>query len=162
VLTGYGIRFRLPPLDANGPTTRHPTHIFDLRCAGHGIGHRFTRIDHSSASGQVERMNRTVQDAIVEGFHHDNHDQLREQLGDFAAAYDGGRRIECLRRLTPWQFIPRAWAVAPQGFTPGPHHHLPGQHIQPDRWIPAGSRGSIPLKMRASSAPYRQPVYQER
>jgi hypothetical protein len=74
VLTGNGIRFRLSPRDANEHTTRHPTHIFDPRCAGHGIGHRFSRIDHSSANGQGERMNRTVQEAMVEGVHHDNHD----------------------------------------------------------------------------------------
>jgi transposase InsO family protein len=51
VLTDNGIQFRLPPRYANGPTTRYLTHIFDLRCAEHGIEHRCTRINHPWTNG---------------------------------------------------------------------------------------------------------------
>lgn len=38
-------------------------------------------------NGQVERMNRTIKDATVKRFHYESHDQLRQHLGDFIAAY---------------------------------------------------------------------------
>ena len=77
VLTDNGIQFRFPPRYANGPTARFVTHMFDMRCAEHGIEHRFTRIYHPWTSGQVERMNRTIKGATVQRFHYERHDQLR-------------------------------------------------------------------------------------
>ena len=121
-----GIQFRLPPRYADGPTARYLTHMFDLRCAEHGIEHRFTRINHPWTNGQVERMNRTIKDATVKRFHYDSHDQLRQHLGDFVAAYNYGRRLKRLRGLTPYEFICKAWALKPQRFTENPHHQMPG------------------------------------
>src|SRR3954447_24601254 len=80
VLTDNGIQFRLPPRHANGPTARHTTHMFDLRCREHGIEHRFTKINHPWTNGQVERMNRTIKDATVKRYHYDDHNQLRRHL----------------------------------------------------------------------------------
>jgi transposase InsO family protein len=126
VLTDNGIQFRLPPRYADGPTARYLTHMFDLRCAEHGIEHRFTRINHPWTNGQVERMNRTIKDATVKRFHYDSHDQLRRHLDDFVAAYNFGRRLKRLRGLTPYEFICKAWALDPQRFTANPHHQMPG------------------------------------
>jgi transposase InsO family protein len=128
VLTDNGIQFRLPPRYADGPTARHLTHMFDLRCAEHGIEHRFSRINHPWTNGQVERMNRAIKDATVKRFHYDSHDQLRQHLGDFVAAYNFGRRLKRLRGLTPYESICKAWAVDPQRFTDNPHHQMPGSN----------------------------------
>lgn len=68
VLTDNGIQFRFPPRYANGPTARFVTHMFDMRCAEHGIEHRFTRINHPWTNGQVERMNRTIKEATSRGY----------------------------------------------------------------------------------------------
>ncbi len=126
VLTDNGIQFRLPPRYADAPTARYLTHMFDLRCAEHGIEHRFTRINHPWTNGQVERMNRTIKDATVKRFHYDTHDQLRQHLDDFVAAYNFGRRLKRLRGLTPYEFICKAWPAEPQRFNANPHHQRPG------------------------------------
>ncbi len=85
---------------------------FDMICEGEtvsaigprtrssGIEHRLTNPNHpwscgdkelvrgtvSPSDGQVGRMNRTIKDATVERFHHDDHAQLRTHLADFMAA----------------------------------------------------------------------------
>ncbi len=121
VLTNNGIQFWLPPRYANGPTARYLTHMFDLRCAEHGIEHRFTRINHPWTNGQVERMDRTIKDATVKRFHYDSHYQLRQHLDDFIAAYNFARRLKRLRGLTPYEIICKAWADQPDRFTQNPH-----------------------------------------
>ena len=126
VLTDNGIQFRFPPRYARGPTARFVTHMFDMRCAEHGIEHRFTRINHPWTNGQVERMNRTIKDATVKRFHYDSHDQLRRHLDNFVAAYNFARRLKRLRGLTPYEFICKAWADKPDRFTLNPHHQMPG------------------------------------
>jgi transposase InsO family protein len=125
VLTDNGIQFRFPPRYARGPTARFVTHMFGMRCAEHGIEHRFTRINHPWTNGQVERMNRTIKDATVKRFHYDSHDQLRRHLNDFVAAYNFARRLKRLRGLTPYEFICNAWANEPERFTQNPHHQMP-------------------------------------
>ena len=62
ILTDNGIQFRFPPRYANGPTARHITPMFAMRCRENGIEHRFTRINPPWTNGQVERMNRTIKD----------------------------------------------------------------------------------------------------
>jgi transposase InsO family protein len=52
-------------------------------------------------NGQVERMNRTIKDATVRRYYYDTHDQLRDHLGDFLAAYNFARRLKTLRGLPP-------------------------------------------------------------
>jgi hypothetical protein len=88
VLSDNGIQFRLPLSYVDGPTARHVTHMFDMHCCEDGSEHRFTKIDHPSTSGQVRRMNRTIDDATVERYHYDSHDQLRQYLDAFISAYN--------------------------------------------------------------------------
>ena len=38
-------------------------------------------------NGQVERLNRTLKDVTVKRFHYESHDQFRQHLTDFVAAY---------------------------------------------------------------------------
>ena len=126
ILTDNGIQFRYPPRYAGGPTARYMTHMFDMRCRDHGIEHRFTKINHPWTNGQVERMNRTIKDATVKRFHYDDHDQLRQHLADFIAAYNFGRRLKTLKGLTPYEFICKQWTIEPQRFILDPIHQMPG------------------------------------
>jgi transposase len=126
VLTDNGIQFRYPPRYANGPTARHMTHMFDMRCRENGIEHRFTKINHPWTNGQVERMNRTIKDATVKRFHYDDHDQLRKHLQDFINAYNFGRRLKTLKGLTPYEYICKQWTSEPDRFILDPIHQMPG------------------------------------
>ena len=126
VLTDNGIQFRFPPRYARGPTARFVTHMFDMRCAEHGIEHRFTRINHPWTNGQVERMNRTIKDATVKRFHYDSHDQLRRHLDNFVAAYNFAKRLKTLQGLTPYEAICKAWADEPDRFRYDPIHLTSG------------------------------------
>ncbi len=58
-------------------------------------------------------MNRTIKDATVKRFHYDSHDQLRQHLADFVAAYNFARRLKTLRGLTPYEAICKAWWTSP-------------------------------------------------
>ena len=126
VLTDNGIQFRFAPRYANGPTARYMTHMFDMRCCENGIEHRFTKINHPWTNGQVERMNRTIKEATVQRYHYDDHQQLRQHLDDFVAAYNFGRRLKTLKGLTPYEFICKAWQTEPNQFILDPLHQMPG------------------------------------
>lgn len=56
-------------------------------------------------------MNRTIEDATVQRFHYESHDQLRQHFTDFVAAYNFARRLKTLKGLTPYEFICKAWAA---------------------------------------------------
>lgn len=138
VLTDNGIHFTTPgaggsaaPLIkkaiANGECFR--AHSFELACAQDDVKHRLTKPKHPWTNGQVERMNRTIKDAPVKRYHYKSHDQLRQHLGDFLAAYNFGRRLATLKGLTPYGAICKAWQREPARFTSKPHYQLPGPNI---------------------------------
>ena len=97
VLTDNGIQFTFPARYADGPTARYATHRFDIRCRENGIEHRLTKPNHPWTNGQVERMNRTLKEATVRRYHYETHDQLREHLDTFLAAYNFAKRLKTLR-----------------------------------------------------------------
>jgi transposase InsO family protein len=101
-------------------------HSFEAACADLDIEHRLTKPRHPWTNGQVERMNRTIKDATVKRFHYVSHDQLRQHLTDFVAAYNFGRRLKTLRGLTPYEFICKRWTAEPERFTLDPLHQMPG------------------------------------
>ena len=101
-------------------------HIFERVCREHGIAHRLTKVKPPWTNGQVERMNRTIKAATVKRFHDDDHNQLRQHLADFLAAYNFGRRLKTLRGLTPYEFIGKCWTQEPARFTLNPIHQMPG------------------------------------
>ena len=80
-------------------------------------------------NGQVERMNRTIKDATVKRYHYASHDQLRQHLADFVAAYNFGRRLKTLKGLTPYEFICQCWTKEPGRFILNPLHQMPGLNI---------------------------------
>jgi transposase InsO family protein len=104
-------------------------HAFKFACAEVDIEHRLTKPRHPGANGQVERMNRTIKDATVRRFHYESHDQLRQHLTDFIAAYNFARRLKTLRGLTPYEAICKAWKEEPSRFIHDPHHQIPGPNI---------------------------------
>ncbi|MBP2449447.1 hypothetical protein JOH51_006955 [Rhizobium leguminosarum] len=59
-------------------------------------------------------------------FYYESHDQLRQHLADFVAAYNFGRRLKTLKGLTPYEFICKAWASQPERFTLDPLQQMPG------------------------------------
>ena len=104
-------------------------HSFELACAQLDIEHRLTKPRHPWTNGQVERMNPTLKDATVKRFHYASHDQLRQHLADFVAAYNFGRRLKTLKGLTPYEFICKQWTSEPKKFTLNPLHQMPGLNI---------------------------------
>src|SRR3954462_8010204 len=96
-------------------------HAFESACADLDIEHRLTKPRHPWTNGQVERMNRTIKAATVKRFYYPSHDQLRQHLADFVAAYNFARRLKTLRGLTPYEAICKAWAENPSLFIADPH-----------------------------------------
>jgi hypothetical protein len=62
-----------------------------------------------------ERMNWAIKEATVKRYHYETHDQLRQHLTDFVAAYNFARRLKTLRGLTPYEAICKAWTDDPTG-----------------------------------------------
>lgn len=85
-----------------------------------------TKPRHPWTNGQVERVNRTIKEATVKRYHYETHDQLRQHLTDFVAAYNFARRLKTLRGLTPYEAICKAWTDEPDRFMSNPHHQSPG------------------------------------
>jgi transposase InsO family protein len=104
-------------------------HSFEGACADLDVEHRLTKPRHPWTNGQVERMNRTIKDATVKRFHYASHDQLRQHLADFVAAYNFGRRLKTLKGLTPFEFICKRWTLEPERFRLNPLHQMPGLNI---------------------------------
>jgi transposase-like protein len=101
-------------------------HAFELACARADIDHRLTKPFHPWTNGQVERMNRTIKDATVRAYHYESHDQLRDHLAAFVAAYNFARRLKALGGLTPFQAIWKAWTKEPHRFRLSPDHLTSG------------------------------------
>jgi transposase InsO family protein len=138
VLTDNGIHFTTPgaggsaaPLikEAIANGERFRAHSFELACAQNDIDHRLTKPRHPWTNGQVERMNRTIKEATVKRFHYDSHEQLRQHIADFIAAYNFGRRLKTLKGLTPYEFIAKCWTSQPSRFILDPTHQMPGLNI---------------------------------
>lgn len=138
VLTDNGIQFTTPgaggsavPLIkeaiTNGELFR--AHAFEYTCARNDIDHRTTKARHPWTNGQVVRMKPTIKDATVKRFYHESHDQLRQHLADFVAAYNFARRLKTLKGLTPYEFICKPWAAQPERFTLNPLQQMPGLNI---------------------------------
>jgi transposase InsO family protein len=102
VLTDNGIQFGDLPSRRNGPTASLRMHLFDRTCIANGIEHRTTKPNYPWANGQVERMNRTINEATVKCYHYDSHGQFGQHLQDFIDAYNFACRLKTLKGLTPY------------------------------------------------------------
>ena len=109
-------------------------HAFEGACADLDVEHRLTKAlpstvegpRHPWTNGQVERINQTIKEATVKRYHYETHDQLRQHLTDFVAAYNFARRLKTLRGLTPYEAICKAWTDDPSRFISNPHQQSPG------------------------------------
>jgi transposase-like protein len=101
-------------------------HAFELACARNDIDHRLTKPKHPWTNGQVERMNRTLKEATIRRYHYESHNQLRDHLDAFLAAYNFAKRLKTLRGLTPHEYICKCWIEKPDQFRLNPFHHMPG------------------------------------
>ena len=126
VLTDNGIQFADLPKNREGPTARWRGHPFDRACQRHGIEHRLTKPNHPWTNGQVERMNRTLKEATVKRYHYGSHQQLRQHLADFLAAYNFAKRLKTLHGLTPHEYVCKISAEDPQRFNISPIQHTSG------------------------------------
>ena len=100
-------------------------HLFDRLCRRHGIERRLTKPNHPWTNGQVERMNRTIEEATVKRYHYGDHQQLAAHLEPFPSAYDHARRLKTLKGLTPHDHVCRTWTEEPGRFGPKPYRHTP-------------------------------------
>lgn len=100
VLTNNGIRSHQPcsPKICS-------RHVFDRACDQNGAVHRLTTVKHPWVNGQIDPMNRTIQLATVKRYHYDSHNQLRQHLGAFVAAYCGSQAEGPQRPHTPWSHL---------------------------------------------------------
>ena len=138
VLTDNGIHFTIPGgggLDRRRGQKGHrkrralPCSAFELACARNDIDHRLTKPKHPWTNGQVERMNRTIKEATVQRFYYESHQQLRQHLADFVAAYNFGRRLKTVKGLTPFEYICKSWTSQPKRFILNPLQQMPGLNI---------------------------------
>jgi hypothetical protein len=74
-------------------------------------------------------MNRTIKDATVKRYHHDDQEQSRAHLRNFVDAHNFARRLKTLKGLTPHEFICRCWTSEPKRFNLAPRHQMPGLNI---------------------------------
>lgn len=101
-------------------------HIFGRVCRENGIDQRLTKVNHPWTNGQVERLNRTIKEAMIKRYHYDTHSQLETHITDFIAAYNYARRLKMLQGLTPFEYICKIWTSDPDRFKIDPTHHMPG------------------------------------
>jgi transposase InsO family protein len=99
---------------------------FEYGCAIANIEHRLTKPNHPWTNGQVERMNRTLKEATVRRYHYISHDQLRDHLETFLAAYNFARRLKALKGLTPAEYIEKCWTTEPERLKKKPNHLFAG------------------------------------
>lgn len=85
--------------------------------------HRTIKTRHPWTDGQVERMNRTIEEVFVKRFSCESHGRLRQHLADLVAAYNFARRLKTPKGRAPHKFVCRAWTA---GFEPNPLHQMPG------------------------------------
>jgi transposase InsO family protein len=86
-----------------------PHNIFDRVCEESKIEHRLTLPAHPWTNGQVERMNKTIKEAIVHRYYYESQAALQEHLQTFIDAYNFAKRLKSLNGLTPWEFIIKEW-----------------------------------------------------
>ena len=101
VLTDNGIQFAELSKNRAGPSATYRVNHFDQICRAHEIEHRLTEPNHPWTNGQVEQMNRTLEEATVKRFRYQTYDGLKAHLAAFLDAYNFAKRLKTLRGLTP-------------------------------------------------------------
>ncbi|MEM9431544.1 MAG: IS481 family transposase, partial [Pseudomonadota bacterium] len=79
--------------------------------------------NHPWTNDQVERMNRTIEDATAKRSPSDSPERLRRPLADLLDAHTFARR---LTGLTPSEYICKIWTPEPHRSLVDPLHQMPG------------------------------------
>lgn len=108
-------------------------HSFDTACADLDSEHLLIQQAQPWMNGQVERMNRTMKDAMVKRYHYEDRAPLRQYLDYVIAANDFGRRLKILKGLTPYAVICKQWAREPEPFKYDPLRQMSGLKVQIDK-----------------------------
>ncbi|NVO86285.1 transposase family protein [Hymenobacter sp. P5252] len=95
-------------------------HSFDRICREYGLEHRLTKPAHPWTNGQVERMNRTIKEAIFKRFHYQSTDELNEHLQAFFARLQSRQAPEDPTRANPARIRLCTVAKEPDYLYPGP------------------------------------------
>ena len=101
----------------------------DAACEQHGLEPRLTKPGHPWTNGQVERMNRTLQEATVTRYYSESQQQLKEHLYTCVNAYHFAKRLKTLPGLTPDEYIIKCWQKEPERFKTNPYRHTVGLNI---------------------------------
>ena len=80
-------------------------------------------------AGQVERMNRTIKEATVKRYYYETHQQLKEHLKLFLAAYNVAKRLKTLNGLTAYEYIVKCRQNDKARFKIYPYHDTLGLNI---------------------------------
>ncbi|OFV99716.1 MAG: transposase [Acidobacteria bacterium RIFCSPLOWO2_12_FULL_54_10] len=131
ILTGNGLQFtelahfrksvREKP-EIENPHGFYLVQAFDYACEKHGIEHRLTKVRHPWTNGQVERRNRTIQDATVKKYYYQSRDELKQRLHAFLLAYNFAKRLNVIKGLTAYEYICKVWTNEPVRFRINPLH----------------------------------------
>jgi len=71
-------------------------------------------------------MNRTINDATVKVYHHDDLQSLKTPVLAFVATYNFAKHVKALQWRTPDQVICEAWTKDRSIFKTDPHYLIPG------------------------------------
>jgi len=99
---------------------------FDIAFARHNIRSSLTKPKHPWSNGQVERMNRTIEDASVKRFYYESHDEIQVQLTDFETTYNFAKRLKIPQGAHILRVHLQVWTKAPERFTFNPLQQMPG------------------------------------
>lgn len=58
--------------------------------------------------------------------HYESHEQLRQHLADFLAAYNFAKRLKTLQGLSPHEYVCQIWTEDPRRFRLDPGHYTAG------------------------------------
>jgi transposase InsO family protein len=117
------------PQEARHPEGVYRIHAVDDACEQNGLEHRLTKPGHPWTNGQVERRNRTLDDATVKRYDYESHQPLKEHLDNFVNAYNFAKRLKTLQERTPYEYISKCWQKEPERFKTNPYHHIVGLNI---------------------------------
>lgn len=115
-------------------------HSFDRTCREYSVEHRLTKPAHPWTNGQVERMNRTIKEAIVQRFHYQTTDELNEHMQAFLLAYNHAKRLKTLCGLTPHEFVCAQWQKNTTTFISDPTHLTLGLYTAGQSQVQAALR----------------------
>ena len=124
ILTDNGVQFT-----NQARNHRVLPHIFDRVCEENGIEHRLTLPVHPWTNGQVERMNKTIEEATAHRCYYESQTSLQEHLQAFINAYNFAKRLKTLHGLMPWEFVVKLWNLHPELFRIKPDSYKLGRNI---------------------------------